>query len=267
MVGSKESCQIKIQNEITPTRPKWSCSMPQGPSLHVRNRFQHFFLTYLSSELRNPLNAIAGYCQVLLEDTIDLGRHDIVSQLHRIQKASDRLLVDINDLLNPIKLEETCIDLDPEAFGFILRNRFRKSSEMISHLGDELLGSTKDDRQDFLSADVEKIHLAIKDFRASVENLTDLSNLPKKISGLVSETYSVLSGSRHLPVYGDGVTSGLRKKVSAGGASILVVDDHPLNRELLSRLIKRQGHVVQTAEDGGKGPGNGQVPCIRPDSP
>ena len=238
--------------ETEPARPKRSCPTPQGPSLHVRNRFQQAFLTYLSSELRNPLNAIAGYCQVLLEDTIDLGRHDIITQLHRIQKASDRLLVDINDLLNPIKLEETCIDVDPEAFGFILRNRFRKSSEMICHLGDELLGSTKDDRQDFLSADIEKIHLAIKDFRAIVENLTDLSNLPKKISSLVSETYSVLSGSRHLPVYGDGVTSGLRKKVSAGGASILVVDDHPLNRELLSRLIKRQGHVVQTAEDGVK---------------
>jgi two-component system, cell cycle response regulator len=38
--------------------------------------------------------------------------------------------------------------------------------------------------------------------------------------------------------------------VSAARASILVVDDDPINRMLLSRELEREGHRVATAEDG-----------------
>jgi adenylate cyclase len=40
--------------------------------------------------------------------------------------------------------------------------------------------------------------------------------------------------------------------VTEGPASILVVDDDPINRMLLSRDIERQGHRVGTAENGGR---------------
>jgi adenylate cyclase len=43
--------------------------------------------------------------------------------------------------------------------------------------------------------------------------------------------------------------------VTEGPASILVVDDDPINRRLLSRHIERQGHRVVTAEDGGRAMG------------
>jgi serine phosphatase RsbU (regulator of sigma subunit) len=234
------------------TGPERSHPVPPGPGLQVHNRFRRAYLIHLSSELRNPLNAVAGYCQLLLEDTIDLGRHDIISKLHRIQKANDRLLSDIDDLLKPLKLEETCIHTDPGIFGTDLRHCLRHTSETLCLMVDQLQTDSTNGHQGFLSADIEKIDLAIKDFKAVVENLTDLSNSPAEISGLVSDTYSILSDSRHLPVHGDGVTSGMQKTVSADNASVLIVDDHPLNRDLLSRLIKRQGHVVQTAENGAK---------------
>jgi CheY-like chemotaxis protein len=38
--------------------------------------------------------------------------------------------------------------------------------------------------------------------------------------------------------------------VTEARASVLVVDDDPINRTLLSRDLERQGHSVVTAEDG-----------------
>ncbi|CAA9329641.1 MAG: Serine phosphatase RsbU, regulator of sigma subunit, partial [uncultured Gemmatimonadaceae bacterium] len=37
-----------------------------------------------------------------------------------------------------------------------------------------------------------------------------------------------------------------------GGCSILVVDDNELNRDLLSRRLRRMGHAVEAVEDGGR---------------
>ena len=73
----------------------------RNPSAFFQPRFQTALLTYLSSELRNPLNTVLGYCQVLLEDTIDLGRGDFVSRLHQIQKECVKLQTGINTISNP----------------------------------------------------------------------------------------------------------------------------------------------------------------------
>ncbi len=223
----------------------------QNPSVSYPARFQKTILTYLTSELRNPLNVIVGYCQILLEDTIDLDRNDFVSRLHQIQKESAKLQTRINNFMDPSKLEEEGIEFDPDTIGFVLRDRFRDALDKICRLGDELLKIAQQGRQDFLHADVQEIHQAIQNFRITVENPKSLSGQPKGVRDLISDTYSVLSVAKSpSTAWNSFKSTDMEDKVTAEQASILVVDDHPLNRSLLSRLFERQGHFVYTAANG-----------------
>ena len=45
-------------------------------------------------------------------------------------------------------------------------------------------------------------------------------------------------------------------------AAILVVDDNEMNRDLLSRRLKRQGHGVATAENGREALKNHRRPTV-----
>ena len=223
----------------------------RNPPALFHARFQTALLIYLSGEFRNPLNAIAGYCQVLLEDTIDLGRQDLVSHIHHIRRESARLGSEINNFLNPMTLKENGIEFDPDTIAWTMCDRFQGAFEKIRRQGDALRRMAGDGRRNSLGTDVEKIHQAIEDFGRIVDNPKRLSDPPQGVRDLVSETYSVLSGTKRPSSAGCFTESaGLPDTVTAAQAWIMVVDDHPMNRDLLSRLLERQGHIVFTAADG-----------------
>jgi len=72
------------------------------------------FLAKMSHELRNPLNSIIGYSEVLMEglDPANQQRH---KDLMSIRRAGDRLLELINDLLDLSKLEAGKMELRDDA--------------------------------------------------------------------------------------------------------------------------------------------------------
>ncbi|RJQ59368.1 MAG: response regulator [Desulfobacteraceae bacterium] len=209
---------------------------------------QKALITYLASELRNPLNAVVGYCQILLEDTIDLDRNDFVSRLHQIQRRCAQILARINDFLDPVRREELS-EIDKDNLWLSVYRRIRVPLKEIGQLSEGLLKSASGSDQPFLCADVEKIHQAVSHLNRTAESLTELSKSPGGITPLTLETYSALSRSkgRIEPFRSSTKRDG---KVTAECASILIVDDHPLTCDLLTRLLKRQGHVVETAENG-----------------
>jgi signal transduction histidine kinase len=98
------------------------------------------FLAKMSHELKNPLNAIIGYSEILIEDvggTETQKCKDLVS----IRSAGYRLLGLINDLLELSRLEAGKVDLRIEEFEFAdffedLVSRFRPS---VVASGNELL--------------------------------------------------------------------------------------------------------------------------------
>jgi signal transduction histidine kinase/CheY-like chemotaxis protein len=74
------------------------------------------FLATMSHELRNPLNAVIGYCELLQEEAQDQGLHTFLPDLARINIAAKHLLALINDILDLSKFEAGKIDLYPESF-------------------------------------------------------------------------------------------------------------------------------------------------------
>jgi len=77
-------------------------------------RAKSAFLANMSHELRTPLNAILGYAELLQEDARDLGAHELLPDLEKIQASGAALLALINDILDLARIESGRAVVYPE---------------------------------------------------------------------------------------------------------------------------------------------------------
>lgn len=75
------------------------------------NQTKSQFLANMSHELRTPLNAIIGYCEMLAEETEEMGLHEFTEDLRKIRKSGKHLLTLINDILDISKIESGKMEL------------------------------------------------------------------------------------------------------------------------------------------------------------
>lgn len=81
----------------------------------LANKAKSDFLAKMSHELRTPLNAVIGYSAMLLEDMEEAGRDQQCCDLRRIERAGERLLSLITDLLDLSKLDVGKMELHVES--------------------------------------------------------------------------------------------------------------------------------------------------------
>ena len=98
------------------------------------------FLAKMSHELKNPLNAIIGYSELLIEDG-DGAQTQKWKDLNSIRSAGFRLLGLINDLLELSRLEAGKVELRDEEFQLaaIFDDPVSKSRSAIEAGGNELI--------------------------------------------------------------------------------------------------------------------------------
>jgi signal transduction histidine kinase len=75
------------------------------------NRAKNVFLSTMSHELRTPLNAILGYSELLLKSLPAKGCQEFQEEISTINKAGNRLLEIIQDMLDISKLESDRMEL------------------------------------------------------------------------------------------------------------------------------------------------------------
>jgi signal transduction histidine kinase len=97
------------------------------------------FLAKMSHELRNPLNSIIGYSEILI-DGLAPNKRQAYEDLSSIREAGHRLLELINDLLDLSKLEAGKMEVHAELFWFdeFLESVTNDWRSQIEHNGNKL---------------------------------------------------------------------------------------------------------------------------------
>ncbi len=211
------------------------------------DRLKRAALGHVRHELRTPINAILGYSEMLLEDEVD---PKVREDLARVNESGKRLLGVVDGILNPSRLEGV-IDRDLESFAAEIEADLRTPINAVVGYSEMLLESQQEIGRDVLVPDLERILAAARALLATSSDIVHVATQAPEIGGTSLE---------HLLLDSSELTRGVLAKLSASGdrreaapvgqGSLLVVDDNPTNRDLLTRQLARHGYIVAAAADG-----------------
>jgi adenylate cyclase len=184
-------------------------------------------------DLRTPVNHILGYAEMLLEDdTLPSAFRDDVQRIHTGGRA---LLVLIKDYFD----DEHFAQKRPDA-----HRMYHELRTPVNHIigYTELLTELAEDRGlTHLHADLEKIGLAAATWLTLMEEYLLAPRAPRA----ETEPVALPPGVRYV------VPSAAEAKAAPQiQGTLLVVDDDPSNRDMLTRRLTRMGHLVESAVSG-----------------
>ncbi|MBI3406928.1 MAG: response regulator [Planctomycetes bacterium] len=196
-------------------------------------------------ELRTPVNALMGYCEMLLEDAGSLPYPRFQAGLQEIQIIGRRLNDAINELLTPSPLDSSPPDL--AALASLARRELRPHGEQILRVGGSLLSEAQTVPLSAFLTDLDRILAAAYRF---------LSVLNESLLGRVKGRPSV-ADSLHAAESGP-LPSEQENAILAESAEmlqecrghVLIVDDNPFNRDILARGLLAQRHHFALAGHG-----------------
>lgn len=147
------------------------------------NSVKTHLLDVAAHDLKNPLNAIKGFAQILLEDFENSG--DRKKMLDNIKLASSHMLMIINDILHTSNIESGKLHLDLQLIDIsyclkkvILRNKFHaesKGQEIIFENSSELIAYTDERRTDEILDNLLSNAVKFSPLNSRIEVITDAS--------------------------------------------------------------------------------------------
>ncbi|MGH1461864.1 MAG: response regulator [Neptuniibacter sp.] len=192
-------------------------------------------LSKLRHDLRTPVGHIIGYSEMIEEDLSPEHLKIFSGDLQAIQNAGQKMLALIEDFLGATLESPDEINLTDAQFQFRMQlNHITGYSEMIFEDATEL-------GEEEMLADLNHISDAA---RIALE-LIDV--IPERLKESSEAEEVVTNNENHSDEQQK--TSILTSQVGQGG-ELLVVDDDPSNRELLSRRVKRIGYSVTAVSSG-----------------
>ena len=205
------------------------------------NREKDALLSKARHNLKNPVNAILGFSEMLIEDCEDEGYDSIIPDLEKIHNSG-------KDILNII--EESFSDSN-------LKNSQDKISEIASKMeislrtpintvigySEMLQEDTEDIDLDTFTEDLEKIIKSGKALTKEIDNVISFNSteIGQDEDQSISAIKSVLSSIQPL---------GEDEEAMTTNGSILVVDDNKNNTTLLQKRLQKIGNYVEIANDG-----------------
>src|SRR5437773_3282151 len=203
----------------------------------IKNRAKKESSATLKHKLRTPLNHIIGYCEMLIEQAQDHGLEVFIVDLDRIHSAGKRLLGVVNDLCDPVASRK----IDEGMMHHLVRtplNQVIGYAEMLQEQAKEL-------GQDSFVPDLQKLHTAGR-------HLLDLilENFASTQLDSGSRKNEIITFTRHQTPAREPSKKGGIVAWPTKTASLLVVDDNELNRDMLTRRLERLGYKVSCAKNG-----------------
>ena len=218
--------------------------MSGPPNSTDPERSGRVYLTTLRHDLRAPIGAIIGYAELLIEDHREREGEDFVADLERIRASGRSLLTMVDKLFDPAAIAAGTLDL--RSVGSHLRHDLRTPLNHVIGYSEMLADEAEDDGREGLAEDLQRIRdSGLRILRMIEEVLGEGSHADLGETGRGS-----LEGV-------SGVAAGVVEDLGAferdrttEPGRILVVDDNELNRDMLARRVRSQGHEVHTAPGG-----------------
>ncbi|MDM8523525.1 SpoIIE family protein phosphatase [Desulfococcaceae bacterium HSG8] len=247
----KEQEHRKTNPRAARARPRYPLNQPEPEA--KTDPPQAEILAKMRHDLRTPLNAVIGYSEMLSEDAEELaGYEDFVSDISKVLLAGRESLAIVNNILAPGTEITGQVKISLDTFGENLRRELHTPSNAMISFTESVLKNAEHlaKKDEFIQEsipDLEKIYSAAKNFLGLVRKTEGLSDIDKTVP-------EQASGASELPPVAEKMilppAPDETAVVTADSGNLLVVDDNEMNRELLSRHLKRQGHTVAVAENG-----------------
>jgi len=148
------------------------------------NQAKSGFLANMSHELRTPMNAIIGYCEMLMEDAEDDGDQGTVDDLGKIHGAGTHLLALINDVLDLSKVEAGKMDIYLEIFEIPrLVNEVVNTIDTLVKRNDNRLKVEVDPSLGEMRADITKVRQALFNLLSNAAKFTHEGEIGLVVKG------------------------------------------------------------------------------------
>ena len=216
----------------------------------MNKRTESAYLAKARHNLKNPVNAILGYSEMLIEDCEDEKFSALVSDLRKLHDAGNHVLKAIDDNFDETNLSEnsksiTDVARDTEIAIRTPLNTIIGYSELIIEDNDDIeLDNFYSDMDKIVQSgkQIEEELRSIIQFKNHLENGIKLKLFDDDANYSMVE--DVLDSIRPL----DREDKDLIKT-----GTILAVDDNLNNTDLLKKRLERLGNKVITANDGKEG--------------
>lgn len=167
IVSSQGELEKEVQRHLATERELRDATGEAKRALLAKSEF----LAKMSHELKNPLNAIIGYSELLLEDT-DESEMQKRKDLTSIRSAGLRLLRLINDLLELSRLEAGKAEVRVEEVDFadFFANTIARYRATIAESGNVLLMQSPPDGR--IACDVQKLQRVVDGLLSNASKFT-----------------------------------------------------------------------------------------------
>lgn len=235
------------QHQIFP-KSKSTMSAKSPPPNDASARTRRAQLSKLRHDLRTPINAILGYSEILIEDAQDRADAALLPDLEKIHAAGKELLARVNEVLDNEKIAAGEWDGDIEALAANLHYQLRTPTDAVIGYSELLLEDARARGQNDTIADLEKIHTAAQRFVQTISELVQYTILQEDALGL-NPDLAPAEALVEQAVESIKPLNDIEAPTRERGA-ILIVDDNPINRDILIHRLTRQGHTVAAADNG-----------------
>jgi adenylate cyclase len=189
-----------------------------------------------------------GYSEILIEDARDRRDETSLPDLQKIHAVGSQLLARVNDVLASEKFAAADWDGDVETIAADLHYNLRTPTDAVIGYSGLLLEDARERGDAEMISDLEKIQTAAQSFVAIIGELVKFTVVQGEMLGL-NPKLATAEAMVEQAVESIKPLDEIQTPAHEHGR-ILIVDDSPINRDILTHRLARQGHEVIAAEDG-----------------
>jgi len=210
------------------------------------NRTQNAFLGKARHNLKNPVNAILGYSELLIEDCEDEGLSHLIPDIKKLNQAGHDILTSIEEIFSDEALSDSVNSISSMAEEMEIA--LRTPLNTIIGYSELLIEESEDVPIDNFKTDIDKITRSGRLLEEELKSIITFDS--KNIKEIRDQNLNYGNLSMVQDVLHSIIPLDKKDKKPKETGTILAVDDNKNNTDLLDKRLTKRGHKVFTENNG-----------------